>query len=83
MTHAFNYGTGPTRLTNIAGLDLVPDWQPLVAVGGIVQLMTAPGAPPAASEDSKDSIPLMVVVGVGTTVVLAASGWYARRRWLR
>ena len=51
-------------------------------VGGMVELRTESGAPPATSEGSDDSNALMAMMGVGATVALAAGGWYARRRWL-
>ena len=48
----------------------------LEAVGGIVELITAPGAPPAVSRGSDDGGALMVVLGVSAMLVLGSGGLY-------
>ena len=63
-----------------------PDWQPLVVVGGIAEVVVDGREPSAGSADgSGASAPPYAAIAAVTAgaLALAAGGWYARRRWLR
>ena len=80
-------GDGVVDAIDACPQDAGPAWNngcppPGPPVGGIVELVADPDAPPATSRGSRGSNGLMALLAVAATVTLGAGAWYARRRWL-
>ena len=75
-------GSGVEPLTNNPATDGMPDWQPVVAVGGIAEYPElGPSASPRAHASSLPSAPAAAGLATGAALLVAVGGWYARRRW--